>query len=52
MGSRQLVLGVFPDCQLAIESMKPETRKYIQVLLAVALIAAAVRLVLIFRERR
>ena len=31
--------------------MKPETRKYIQVLLAVALIAAAVRLVIIFRER-
>ena len=31
--------------------MKPETRKYIQVFLAVALIAAAVRLVIIFRER-
>jgi len=31
--------------------MKAETRKYIQVLLAVALIAAAVRLVIIFRER-
>lgn len=32
--------------------MKAETRKYIQVFLAVALIAAAVRLVIIFRERR
>jgi hypothetical protein len=31
--------------------MKAETRKYIQVLLAVALIAAAVRLIIIFRER-
>lgn len=31
--------------------MKPETRKYIQVFLAVALIGAAVRLVIIFRER-
>lgn len=31
--------------------MKPETRKYIQALLAVALIAAAVRLIIIFRER-
>jgi hypothetical protein len=31
--------------------MKPEARKYIQVFLAVALIAAAVRLVIIFRER-
>ncbi|MGE5204356.1 MAG: hypothetical protein ACM3PW_01995 [Chlamydiota bacterium] len=32
--------------------MKAETRKYIQVFLAVALIAAAARLVIIFRERR
>jgi hypothetical protein len=32
--------------------MKPETRKYIQVFLAVAVIAAAVRLVIIFHERR
>jgi hypothetical protein len=32
--------------------MKAETRKYIQVFLAVALIAAAVRLIIIFRERR
>src|SRR5512146_2928152 len=31
--------------------MKAETRKYIQVFLAVALIGAAVRLVIIFRER-
>jgi len=31
--------------------MKPQTRKYIQVFLAVALIGAAVRLVIIFRER-
>lgn len=32
--------------------MKPETRKYIQAFLVVLLIAAAVRLVIIFRERR
>jgi hypothetical protein len=32
--------------------MKAETRKYIQVFLAVALIAAAVRLIIILRERR
>lgn len=32
--------------------MKPETRKYIQVFLVVLLIAAAVRLVIIFHERR
>jgi hypothetical protein len=32
--------------------MKAETRKYIQAILAVALIAAAVRLVIIFHERR
>src|SRR5579859_6365807 len=31
--------------------MKAETRKYIQVFLAVLLIAAAVRLIIIFRER-
>ncbi|HLK31534.1 MAG TPA: hypothetical protein VKT29_00510, partial [Terriglobales bacterium] len=31
--------------------MRPETRKYIQVFLAIALIAAAVRLLIIFRER-
>jgi len=31
--------------------VRPETRKYIQVFLAIALIAAAVRLLIIFRER-